>query len=65
MTNLCVAELAALQTFPSFYRFPPCSTLAKRQIGNAVPPLVAWLLLADEAPGPRDADEPLSPSLFS
>jgi len=39
------SELAALQTFPSDYEWPEGSIKALRQIGNAVPPLVAQLLM--------------------
>lgn len=51
-------EYAALQTFPASYRWPDCIRDAQKQIGNAVPPLVARLLLSD-APGAP----PRSPSL--
>ena len=39
------SELAALQTFPPNYEWPEGSIKALRQIGNAVPPLVAQLLM--------------------
>jgi site-specific DNA-cytosine methylase len=38
-------ELAALQTFPPTYIFPKAKGLACSQIGNAVPPRVAELML--------------------
>ena len=38
-------EYAALQTFPSTYEWPATEHLALKQIGNAIPPLVAQLLL--------------------
>ena len=38
-------ECAALQTFPDDYVWPEASAKAIRQIGNAVPPLVAQLLM--------------------
>ena len=44
--KLNASEAAALQTFPRTYKWPSKSTLATKQIGNAVPPLVAELLLA-------------------
>jgi len=40
-----VAEMAALQTFPEEYKWPKSVVQTTRQIGNAVPPLVAQLLL--------------------
>ena len=40
------SELAALQTFPENYSWPEASMQALRQIGNAVPPLVAQLLMS-------------------
>jgi DNA (cytosine-5)-methyltransferase 1 len=42
-----IAEMAALQTFPEDYRWPKQVTHAARQIGNAVPPLIAQLLLSE------------------
>ena len=44
-----VAEMAALQTFPDDYKWPTQVTHAARQIGNAVPPLIAQLLLSGSA----------------
>jgi len=44
-----VSELAALQTFPSTYRWPNTKSRACPQIGNAVPPRVAQLLLEGES----------------
>ena len=41
-----VSEMAALQTFPDDYKWPKQVTHAARQIGNAVPPLIAQLLLS-------------------
>lgn len=38
-------ECAALQTFPPGYKWPEASGKSLRQIGNAVPPLVAQLLM--------------------
>lgn len=48
LRQLRVEELAALQTFPSDYQFA-CSTQNRKQllIGNAVPPLVATLLMRE------------------
>jgi len=39
------SELAALQTFPPGYKFPESKFQSYLQIGNAVPPLVAELML--------------------
>ena len=39
-----VAEIAALQDFPSTYVFPDCVTASSRLIGNAVPPRFAKAL---------------------
>ncbi len=47
---LYVSELAALQTFPPTYKWPDNKSEAYRQIGNAVPPRVAELLLRTRAP---------------
>lgn len=44
-SQLTVREKAALQTFPPSYRLPPCISTCRRLVGNAVPPLVAELLL--------------------
>jgi len=43
------SELAALQTFPKGYKLPLRKSDAYLQVGNAVPPLVAKLLLKREA----------------
>ena len=43
-----VRELAAVQTFPPDYEWPDAVKQAQRQIGNAVPPLVAQLLMGGE-----------------
>jgi site-specific DNA-cytosine methylase len=43
--GLSMQDLAELQTFPSDYAFPQPKAVATRLIGNAVPPLVAQLLL--------------------
>ena len=42
------AECAALQTFPKTYVWPKSRERARREIGNAVPPIVAELLLSAE-----------------
>lgn len=38
---LTIAETAALMSFPSGYRWPSGMKVARRMIGNAVPPLLA------------------------
>lgn len=43
--RLVAREYAALQTFRCTYRWPDTQQLALKQIGNAVPPLVAQLLM--------------------
>ena len=43
--GLSMQDIAELQTFPSDYAFPRAKAVATRLIGNAVPPLVAQLLL--------------------
>lgn len=58
--KLTVREIATLQTFPANYSLPVRSTLARMQIGNAVPPLFAKALM-DAAP--FCAACPMSPSL--
>ena len=40
-------EYAALQTFPPTYQWPAGEQLALKQIGNAVPPLLAQLLMRE------------------
>jgi DNA (cytosine-5)-methyltransferase 1 len=42
--HLSTAELAALQSFPRGYRFVGNRTSRRRQIGNAVPPLMSEVL---------------------
>tara|TARA_B110000902_G_scaffold88498_1_gene105152 strand:+ start:770 stop:1810 length:1041 start_codon:yes stop_codon:yes gene_type:complete len=62
--RLCPAEYAALQTFPSSYRWPDNVRDALKQIGNAVPPLVAQMLLGDSPSLPAHPPQPpASPSL--
>jgi DNA (cytosine-5)-methyltransferase 1 len=57
--KITVRECAALQTFPPGYRWPVNKHTAHQQVGNAVPPLVAELMLTTR---PRMAVT-LSPSL--
>lgn len=40
--RLSVRECARLQTFPDDFEFPVNSSNAYKQIGNAVPPVLAW-----------------------
>ncbi|MCQ2469186.1 MAG: DNA (cytosine-5-)-methyltransferase [Ruminococcus sp.] len=40
--RLSVRECARLQTFPDDFEFPISSSDAYKQIGNAVPPVLAW-----------------------
>ncbi|MCM1315428.1 MAG: DNA cytosine methyltransferase [Prevotella sp.] len=40
--RLSVRECARLQTFPDNFEFPVSSSDAYKQIGNAVPPVLAW-----------------------
>jgi len=56
-------EMKALQTFPASYQFPSGKTHACRQIGNAVPPIVAQLLLSDVDPAVQERRMPSSTSL--
>jgi DNA (cytosine-5)-methyltransferase 1 len=46
---LSTRESQLLQTFPEEYRFSPSRRSAMRQIGNAVPPLVAKLMLSADS----------------
>lgn len=40
--RLTVRECARIQTFPDKFVFPVSQTAAHKQIGNAVPPILAW-----------------------
>jgi DNA (cytosine-5)-methyltransferase 1 len=42
--RLSAREAARLQSFPDEFRFPVSTTKAYKQIGNAVPPVLAWHL---------------------
>jgi site-specific DNA-cytosine methylase len=46
-------ELAALQTFPVGYKLPQNKFFAYLQIGNALPPLVAQIMLTNRCKEPR------------
>lgn len=48
--SLNIRSLARLQTFPDWYTLPESTALAGRIIGNAVPPLMAKLLILDTVP---------------
>lgn len=56
--RLRTPDYAALQTFPPTYRWPDNLRDAQKQVGNAVPPLVAQILLGDSPSVPAH-----SPSL--
>jgi DNA (cytosine-5)-methyltransferase 1 len=61
LQHLCVSHAAALQTFPPSYAWPKKVKRAYKQIGNALPPLVAELLLRGERGRPRSLAYPLVP----
>jgi DNA (cytosine-5)-methyltransferase 1 len=42
--RLSAREAARIQTFPDDFVFYPSTTSAYKQIGNAVPPVLAWHL---------------------
>jgi DNA (cytosine-5)-methyltransferase 1 len=42
--RLSAREAARIQTFPDDFIFKECTGDAYRQIGNAVPPVLAWHL---------------------
>ena len=47
---IAVAEAAALQTFPANYRWWGTMTQQFQQVGNAVPPLLAYACLSTFVP---------------
>ena len=49
LQQLYVGEFKALQTFPESYRLPRDRKEAYRLLGNAVPPLVARLMMGGAA----------------
>lgn len=51
-------EAAAIQTFPRTYKWPDKKVIAMRQVGNAVPPLVAELLMRPESVRPERCGSP-------
>ena len=53
-------DLAAVQTFPPEYKWPAAAVQWRRQIGNAVPPLVAQLLMGGRPIAPRAASSAAS-----
>ena len=61
MRRLTVQEAAALQTFPSGLRFSGRQSAQFRQIGNAVPPKLAWHV-ARAVAAALDARVPVAPS---
>ena len=40
--RISMREAARIQSFPDNFRFPPKLRETERQIGNAVPPVLAW-----------------------
>ena len=40
--RLSIRECARLQSFPDDFVFPVAASEAYKQIGNAVPPVLAW-----------------------
>lgn len=58
--RLTVRECARLQTFPDSFIFPVSQTAAHKQIGNAVPPVLAWHIARNITKTLKDIDFALS-----
>lgn len=58
--RLTVRECARLQSFPDTFVFPVSQTAAHKQIGNAVPPVLAWHIASQVAKTLKDVEFQLS-----
>jgi DNA (cytosine-5)-methyltransferase 1 len=54
-------ELASLQGFPPHHHFAPTIQLAKRQIGNAVPPPLGKLMFESVIKSLQETDDAIPP----